>query len=235
MPPLLLMPPPLPLTAKNSRGMSLEAELERVLPPDLPNRASVVSKAARHLELVVEVNRYLNLTRVTDPREAAIKHVLDSVMPWQLFSGAKRVIDAGTGAGFPGVPLALALPDTHFTLAESTGKKARFVESVAEQLELTNVSTEARRAEEITREGDYDIITARAMAPLEKALDLFGPALKKGVRALFYKGPDAEREIAEAALRAKKLRVCLRVAMRYELPDGFGTRTVVEASAETRN
>ena len=213
--------------------MSFQAELERVLPADIPHRAVLVTKAARHLELVVEVNQYLNLTRITDPHEAAIKHVLDSVIPWRLFQGARHVMDAGTGPGFPGVPLALVLPDTQFTLAESTGKKARFVESVAEQLEAGNVTVEARRAEDLIREGGYDVITARAMAPLDKALDLFGAALKKGTRALFYKGPDVDREIAEAAMQAKKLHVSLRVAMRYELPAGFGTRTIVEVSAET--
>jgi 16S rRNA (guanine527-N7)-methyltransferase len=213
--------------------MSFDGELERVLPPDLPHRAIVISKASRHLEFVVEVNRYLNLTRVTDPREAAVKHVLDSVMPWRLFQGARRVIDAGTGPGFPGIPLALVLPDTRFTLAESTAKKARFVQTAVEQLELKNVVVEARRAEELTRAGGFDVLTARAMAPLEKALDLFGPALKTGMRALFYKGPDAEREIAGAARQAEKLGVGLRVAIRYELPEGFGSRSIVEARAGT--
>jgi len=208
---------------------SFETELDRVLPPELPHRADVVAQAARHLEWMVEVNQYLNLTRVTEPHEAAVKHVLDSVMPWRLFQGARHVIDAGTGPGFPGIPLALVFPEKRFTLAESTGKKARFVESVVERLELKNVQVEARRAEELTRAGGFDVITARAMAPLEKALDLFGPALKKGTRALFYKGPDAAREMEEAAPQAQKLRVGLRMAMCYDLPEGFGTRSIVEA------
>jgi 16S rRNA (guanine527-N7)-methyltransferase len=229
----LLPPPPLPRKAKNSRGMSFQSELEEVLPPGLPGREVLVAKAARHLELLVEMNQFLNLTRVTEPHEAAIKHVLDSVNPWRLFEGARRVLDAGTGPGFPGIPLALLLPETHFTLAESTGKKARFVESAAQQLELRNVTVEARRAEELARDGGFDVITARAMAPLEKALGLFAPALKKGTRALFYKGPDVDREIAEAAKQAQKLHVSLRVAMRYELPGGFGARTIVEVSVET--
>ena len=94
-------------------------ELQQVLPADLPNRDAVIQKCALHLALIVEANEYLNLTRIVSPREAAIKHVLDSVLPWRLFLGARRVLDAGTGAGFPGIPLALVLPDIRFTLSES--------------------------------------------------------------------------------------------------------------------
>src|SRR5579863_5650007 len=129
--------------------VDFESELNEVLPADLPHRENVVCKSARHLALIVEANQHLNLTRITSPREAAIKHVLDSLMPWRLFHDAKHVLDAGTGAGFPGIPLALMLPKTRFTLAESTLKKARFVESVLDELKLPNVEITARRAEEL--------------------------------------------------------------------------------------
>src|ERR1700675_1134174 len=108
--------------------MSFKEALDQVLPVDLPQRDIVVVKGARHLALIEEANRHFNLTRITGPREAAIKHVLDSVAPWRLFAGATHVLDAGTGAGFPGIPLALVLPEVRFTLSESTQKKARFVE-----------------------------------------------------------------------------------------------------------
>src|ERR1041385_9153622 len=92
--------------------MEFADELNLVLPADLPGRETVVCGAAKHLALIVEANRHFNLTRLVTPREAAIKHVLDSVMPWRLFLGARHVLDAGTGAGFPGIPLALVLPET---------------------------------------------------------------------------------------------------------------------------
>lgn len=210
--------------------MSFADELQQVLPEDLPNREIVVAGAARHLDLIVEANQYLNLTRITTPREAAIKHVLDSVIPWRLFAEARHVLDAGTGAGFPGIPLAMVLPGVRFTLAESIQKKARFVESALPQLELPNVTISPNRAEELVRNNAFDIITARALAPIPKALDLFGPAVKRGIRILLYKGPDAELEIAEAAKEAARLRARLRVVLRYDLPDSLGTRTVVEIS-----
>lgn len=205
-------------------GAEFEGELNRVLPADLPNRESVVHGAARHLALIVEANLHLNLTRITSPREAAIKHVLDSVMPWRLFEGARHVLDAGTGAGFPGIPLALVLPETRFTLAESIQKKARFVASVLGELKLPNIEITPRRAEELKA----DVITARALAPIPRVLALFRPALKAGTRMLLYKGPDAELEIAEAGAEARKIKARMEVVMRYDLPDSLGTRTVVQ-------
>jgi 16S rRNA (guanine527-N7)-methyltransferase len=212
--------------------VQFEDELDRVLPADLPQRGIVVTKGAAHLALIGDANRHFNLTRITNPREAAVKHVLDSVMPWRLFAEAKHVLDAGTGAGFPGIPLALTLPEIRFTLAESVGKKARFVESALARLALPNAALAARRAEELAQTGEVDTIAARALAPIPRVLDLFAAALKKGVRILLYKGPDAEREIAEASAPGGKpgarTAVVMRVVMRYELPEAAGTRTIVE-------
>jgi 16S rRNA (guanine527-N7)-methyltransferase len=204
--------------------VAFEEELDAVLPADLPNREQVVQKGAAHLALIVEANRHFNLTRIVSPREAAIKHVLDSVLPWRLFAGAKDVLDAGTGAGFPGIPLALVLPGVRFTLAESIQKKARFVEAAVASLGLPNVVVAARRAEELTG----GVITARAMAPISKALDLFAPALRRGARLLLYKGPDALHEIEESAAAARKLRVQTGIVMSYDLPEDMGTRTIVQ-------
>jgi 16S rRNA (guanine527-N7)-methyltransferase len=213
--------------------MPFEDELNRLLPADLPNREAVVRGAAKHLALIVEANQHLNLTRIVTPREAAIKHVLDSVMPWRLFSGARHVLDAGTGAGFPGIPLALVLPNIHFTLAESTQKKARFVESALIELKLPNVEITPRRAEELTGMGltGIDIITARALAPIPRVLALFRPALKSGATMLLYKGPDADREIAEA----RKTQARMEIVMRYDLPDSLGTRTIVQILLDESN
>ena len=205
--------------------MNFAEELEDVLPEDVPHRDNLIAKAAEHLELITQVNDHLNLTRITTPTEAAIKHVLDSVLPWRLFTDATQIVDAGTGAGFPGIPLALALPGIQFILSESIQKKARFVQSVIEALALPNVKVTAQRAEEIPTAG---LITARAVAPLSRAIVLFAPALKKGARVLLYKGPDVATEIADASSEAKKRNVAIRIVDRYDLPGNLGTRTIVE-------
>ena len=212
--------------------VDFDSDLHEVLPSDLPHRGNVIEKSAEHLALIIEANKVMNLTRITSPREAAIKHVLDSVIPWRLFADARHVLDAGTGPGFPGIPLALVLPDVRFTLAESTQKKARFVESVLAALQLPNVAISAERAEDLGRTGAMDVITARAFAPIARTLVLLGPALRKGSKVLLYKGPDVEQEIAEAEREQKRLRACIRVAMRYELPESMGKRTIVEVATE---
>jgi 16S rRNA (guanine527-N7)-methyltransferase len=208
--------------------VSFAEQLANILPDDLPNRDTLIVKGARHLDLIVETNQQFNLTRILDEREAAVKHVLDSVIPWRSFADSGEVYDIGTGAGFPGIPLAVVLPKVRFTLVESTGKKARFVEAAAVDLQLANVSVMPRRAEEVLRVRNNIVITARAVAPLEKALDLIGPAIRVGCRALLYKGPDAEAEIAKAAASLKRFGAEARVVDAYALPDDLGSRTLVE-------
>ena len=210
--------------------MNFEQELDRVLPTDLPWRPELIGKAARHLALIVEANTHFNLTRITNPREAAIKHVLDSVLPWRLFHKAQHVLDAGTGAGLPGIPLAVLLPAVQFALSESTQKKAHFVESTVQALALPNVTVTSERAEAFLKEHRIDIVAARAVAPVIRALGLFAPSIRAGVRVLLYKGPDAELEIAEAAQEARKRQVRVHIVERYELPDSLGARTIVELS-----
>ena len=207
--------------------MRFEAELARVLPADLPHRDQLIEKAGQHLRAIVRANEYMNLTRVTNPEEAAIKHVYDSVAPWRRFKNCNRILDAGTGAGFPGIPLAIVLPDTRFTLSESIQKKARFVDSIVESLDLPNVRVTSDRAEEVAANEHLDAITARAVAPLARMLDLFRKALRTGKRLILYKGPDVEAEIVEA----HKHRVAAEILCRYDLPDGLGTRTLIQISS----
>jgi 16S rRNA (guanine527-N7)-methyltransferase len=213
--------------------VSFADELRELLPADLPFREECIVGTARHLDLIVGANQHLNLTRIVNPREAAIKHVVDSVLPWRLFQGAGHVADAGSGAGFPGIPLALILPEARFTLLESTQKKARFLESVVRELELKNVKVCAERAEEWLNKHRVAVVTARAVAPLSRAAALFAPAIRGGARVFLYKGPDVANEISEAMPETAKRQLRLRVIDRYELPDALGTRTIVEMKRVT--
>ena len=193
--------------------------LDSVLPADLPNRAVVVAKGGSHLARMREVNEQMNLTRIIEPREAAIKHVLDSVIPWKLLTGYKVIADIGSGPRFPGIPLALVFPEKRILLIESIGKKARFLQDVVRELELTNVEVHGARAEDVLKQNDTDVIVARAVASCAKLLKLLKPVLRNR-RLLLYKGSDIEEEVAEAGKPAT-------IAMRYELPDESGRRSIV--------
>ncbi len=210
--------------------VQFEEELHRVLPLDVPHRARLIEKSVGHLQMIESANEYMNLTRITSAQEAAIKHIYDSVAPWRHFQNARRILDAGTGAGFPGVPLAIVLPETRFVLADSVGKKARFVDSVVDALALSNVQVLAERAEAIALTQRIDTITARALAPISRQIELFGKALKEGVQLLLYKGPDVQSEVVEA----QRNRIKAEVLCRYDLPDGMGARTLVHLQAQGR-
>ena len=121
----------------------------------------------------------------------------------------------------------LRCPIPVFTLAESTLKKARFVESVIADQRILNARVLPERVEDIGKRESYEIVTARAFAPLPKAITMLAPLLKKGTRALLYKGPDAETEIAEAMRDPKSRGLKFEIAMRYDLPDSLGTRNIV--------
>ncbi len=204
-------------------------ELQKFLPADLPNRDEVIAKGARHLDLIAEANQHFNLTRIVSPLEAAIKHTVDSVIPWRLFldsaKASARIVDAGSGAGFPGIPLAITLPDRKFVLLESTQKKARFIESAVAVLGLKNVEVYPVRAEDWLKDNRAGVVTARAVAPLSRAMPLFAAAMRKGARVFLYKGPDVDAEIEELPPKDRNRVVVLE---RYKLPESLGLRTLVE-------
>ena len=104
------------------------------------------------------------------------------------------------------------------------------METAVAELGLTNVEVYPVRAEAWLADNSVDIVTARAVVPLERAIALFLPGLKNGAKALLFKGPDVEQEMAAAALEARKRKVRMEVRSHYELPDNLGTRTIVELS-----
>ena len=149
-----------------------------------------------YLALLDRWNRAYNLTAIRDPREMVAKHVLDSLAMQPFVHELGTLADLGAGAGFPGIPLALALPDLRVTLVESNGKKARFLREAVRTLHLDNARVAESRIEALDEPAAYDAITARALATLPLILQLGGHLLKPGGRLLAMKGARPDDEIA---------------------------------------
>ncbi len=153
------------------------------------------AKLLGFVELLERWNRAYNLTAVRDPAEMLVKHVFDSLAVLPHVQGSP-VEDVGSGAGLPGIPLALALPDTHFTLLDSNGKKTRFMIQAAAELKLTNVTVVQVRAETYTPPQAFPCIVSRAFASLADFVSLAGGGLAPGGRLLAMKGAVPEDEMA---------------------------------------
>jgi 16S rRNA (guanine527-N7)-methyltransferase len=149
-----------------------------------------------YLALLARWNRAYNLTAIRDPDEMVGKHLLDSLAMHRFVRGTGALADLGTGAGFPGIPLALACPDLRVTLVESNGKKARFLREAVRTLELGNARVGESRIEALDEAGRYDAITARALAALPLIVALGGHLLRPGGQLLAMKGVVPQDEIA---------------------------------------
>ena len=146
-----------------------------------------------YLALMVRWNRAYNLTTVDQPAEMVSRHLLDSlsIQPWLV---GRQVLDAGTGAGLPGVPLAVACPERQFLLVDSNGKKIRFLRQVRRALKLDNIEPVHGRLEDLPDDLQPDCITARALAPLERLVVWHRRWLDQGACLLAMKAQLAENE-----------------------------------------
>ena len=147
------------------------------------------------LRLLEKWNRSYNLTAVRDPEQMVARHLLDSLAVLPYVRGP-RVLDIGTGAGLPGIPLALALPETHFTLLDSNAKKTRFVTQAAHALGLTNVSVVQARVEKFQPAEKFATLLARAFASIPDMLAATRHLCAPGGRWLAMKGVFPQEELA---------------------------------------
>jgi 16S rRNA (guanine527-N7)-methyltransferase len=155
-----------------------------------------VAKLLQHLDLLDEWGERMNLTAIRDRPSQLTKHLLDSLSVRPHLRG-QRVADVGSGAGFPGIPLAIVTPGTHFALIESVGKKCRFLEHVRDALGLANVEVVNSRAEAHEPELRYDTVLARAVGPVADLVRYAGPLVAGGGRLLAMKGRVPEDELAK--------------------------------------
>lgn len=190
--------------------------------------------------LLLEWNQRLNLTRITDPEEIAVKHYLDSLSLLAAIEVAPNasLIDVGTGAGMPAIPLKIARPDLTVTMLDSVRKKLTFIETAVQELGLNEVKTVHARAEDAGRDKQYrerfDFTVSRAVARLSVLSELCMPFCKVGGWFVAYKGPDAAEEIAEAGNAVGKLGGRIARMEELSLPGGEGGRTLILIRKERR-
>ena len=178
--------------------------------------------------LLAEWNERMNLTAITDPADVAEKHFADSLAALPYLKPGMKVIDMGTGAGFPGVPLLIMMPELQMTLADSLQKRLTFLEALLQELGLKAALVHGR-AEDLGQNKLYrerfDAATSRAVASLPVLLELTTPFVKVGGTAVAYKG-DAAEELKNARSAAFLLHVQLR---QVELESNLGKRCLIFA------
>lgn len=193
----------------------------------------------RFVDLLLAANQRLNLTRIVEPAEIERRHLLDSLtcaLPVleQLQAGAAwRCLDVGSGGGLPGIPLAIAFPALNVTLLEATGRKAAFLREAVGTLDLPNVSVVAARAEDAARDpahrDAYDLVVARALAPLDVALEWCLPFVKTGGVLILPRGSDVTAQLPGGWVAAKALSARVRPPLPLELADLPPGRALVVA------
>lgn len=181
------------------RELFTAALLKAVTSIGLTVKPEQVERMYRHYLLMIEANRRFNLTRITAPAEAAVKHYADSLTPLDdpRYAGEQSltVLDVGTGAGFPAVPLAILRSHWHITAIDGTGKKARFVAETALALDLQNLEAVHSRASDLARNRpeSFDLILMRAVDTLANGLKETYRLMRPGATIVFYKTANLDK------------------------------------------
>ena len=214
----------------------MEQTLLEVLPLlELELPGDRIKKLCDFGHAMVEQNKVMNLTAITEPEQVAKLHLADSLtlLPIQDLKG-KKLIDVGCGAGFPGVPVKIACPEVDLTLLDSLGKRMAWLETILPQLGVDATCITARAEEASTdRREQYDIATSRAVARLNILLELTAPYVKVGGYVLAMKGTAAEEELQDAQNAIKKLGLKLISVREFPLEETAHRVIVLQKVAKT--
>ncbi len=194
---------------------------------------SKYNKMNQFVQLLIEKNKHLNLTRITSEEEVWVKHIFDSLIPTRFLKLEKgmKVMDLGTGGGIPGIPLAILYPSIDFVLVDSVQKKADAIKEFVKELGLRNVKVIAARAEELGRSPDhrdqYDAVLSRALASLPILIEYSVPLIHLYGNVVAYKGPDYLDELSRSRNAIIKLKAEQPRISHYSLPSAMGNRSLI--------
>ncbi len=213
--------------------MSERTEAAQILAnqSDLSLSVAQIQRLLQFGDLVMEGNRRLNLTGQLDWPTFVYKHLLDSLSILPFVADLQgKVLDVGTGAGFPGIPLAIVRPNWQLTLLDSLHKRVEFLETACEQLKLV-VELIWSRAEDFGQKPEsrerYELVTSRAVAKLPVLVELCLPLVSQGGLMIAYKGPEVQAELAEADYALELLGGELLATPKLALPGDYGIRHLV--------
>ena len=194
----------------------------------------VIQKLSIYKDLLLEWNEKMNLTAITDEYEIIVKHFVDCLECSKAIKDEKKIIDVGTGAGFPGMVLAIYYPDSEFTLLDGLNKRLIFLQEVVDKLGLKNVKIIHGRAEEIVRIDGlfnyYDASVSRAVANLPVLLEYVSPYVKVGGYSIVMKGDSVEEEVklAQNALKTLNLKVDEKINYSYTINNEEYNRNILK-------
>ena len=204
----------------------------------IPLTAEQIGQFSVYNEMLLDWNTRMNLTALTAPEDVAVKHIIDSLTAYDaaLFDGARTLIDVGTGAGLPGIPLAVYAPQLTVTLLDSLNKRVRFLTEVTAAMGLQNVRCIHARAEEAARTAEhraaYDIVVSRAVARLPVLLEYTLPFVRVGGTLLALKGRAYAEEQKEARRAAEVLGGGRITARPVHLPGLDDVRAILTVTKE---
>ena len=184
-----------------------------------------------YMHLLLEWNEKINLTAITKPEEIILKHFIDSIIPIKEIKENSKIVDIGTGAGFPGIPLKIVRPDLKITLVDSLNKRISFLDEVIHQLQLKEIEAIHARAEEFgkdkKRRENFDIATSRAVANMSVLVEYLLPLVKVGGHCMILKGSSIEEELVQSQKALTVLGGKVEKVDSFELPLTDMKRTIV--------
>ncbi len=188
---------------------------------------SILEKELWFLDEMIRWSARINLTSIRTWHEGIEKHLLDSLV-LQPHCQAKRLLDVGSGAGLPGIPLAIATPEIQITSVESVGKKISFQKHIRRTLQLSHFSPVNCRIEDLPREDQYPLITARAFASMTKIVEMTLPLLEPGGRLILLRGKEGELADPQLIAELQKYKLEAEVLRNYALPFSGAQRQIIQ-------
>ena len=211
---------------KNEFSLEIKDKMEKI---DITLEDESIEKFYKYMNLLLEWNEKINLTAITEAKDVILKHFVDSATILKYINDDDTIIDVGTGAGFPGIPLNILNSKSKYVLLDSLNKRINYLNLVINDLKLNNIETVHSRVEDFAKKNRecFDIATSRAVAPLNILLEYLMPLVKIGGICICMKGSNAEEEINNSKKALEILGGRIEKIEEINLPESDYTRNII--------